>query len=54
MHQVTTSLTTSDNDWQTVVVSANFPFFRIREEPITKDHKENLNLTEDFEEGQLN
>ena len=48
--------TTSDKEWQTVVISANFPFFlRIREEPSTKHPKEtSLNLEEDLEEELLN
>ena len=38
-----------------MITSANFHFFRIREEPITKHPKENpLNLEEDLKEGLLN
>ena len=38
-----------------MVISANFPFFRIREEPTTKHPKVNsLNLKEDLEEELLN
>ena len=45
----------SDNEWQPVVILANFPFFRIREGPSTKHLKENsLNLAEDLEEELLN
>ena len=62
---VTRSGTTSDNDrqrvttnnteWQRVVISANFPFFRIKKEPTSKQSKENcLNLEEDNEEVLLN
>ena len=42
--------------WQGVVILANFPFFFfwIREEPTTKQPKENsLNLKEDLEKGLL-
>ena len=39
--RVTTSGTTNDNEWQQVTISANF-FFQIREEPTTKDPKENF------------
>ena len=45
-------------EWQwmtTSVFSANFLFFRIKEEPTTKHSKENsLNLEEDLEEELLN
>ena len=66
---MTTSSTTSDNEWQrvvqwvatndkecqTVVISANLPFFPIKEEPTTRHHKENsLNLEKDLAEGLLN
>ena len=34
--QVVQRVTKNDIEWQTVAVSANVPFFRIREEPITK------------------
>ena len=65
IHQVTTSGTTSDNEWQrvTTIMTTNgttsdndsFPFFRIREEPTTKHPKENsLILEEDLQEGLLN
>ena len=38
-----------------MVISANFPFSRIREETTTKHPKENsLNIKEDLEEGLLN
>ena len=51
----TTNSTTSDNEQQPVVISANFPFLRVREEPTTKHPKENsLNLKEDLEEELLN
>ena len=44
-------VTTNDNQWQRVAISANSSFFRIREEPTTKHPKENpLNLKEDLEE----
>ena len=42
-------MTTSDNDWQWVVISANFLFFFERH---PKDNP--LNLEEDFEEDLLN
>ena len=55
VQRVTTSGTTSDNKWQQVVISANFFFIRIREEPTTKHPTKNqLNLEEDLEEGLLN
>ena len=46
-------MTTSDNEWQRVVqrvtISANFSFFHIREEPTTKNPKENsLNIEQDL------
>ena len=45
---------TSDNEWQPVITSATFPFFRIREEPTSKHSKENsITLEEDLEEGLL-
>ena len=45
----------SDNEWQPVIISANFPFFRIREGPSTKHPKANfLNLAEELEEELLN
>ena len=48
-------VTTSDSEWQDRVISANFPFFRIKEEPTTKHSKDNpLNFEEDLEEGLLN
>ena len=67
--QVTTSDTTSDNEWynewqrvttndnesQRMAFKAIFFFFRIREEPITKHPKEkSLNLEEDLDKGLLN
>ena len=68
--QVTTSDTTSDNEWynewQRVTTNDNesqrmafkaifFFFFRIREEPITKHPKEkSLNFEEDLDKGLLN
>ena len=53
VQQVTTSATTSDNEWQRVVILANIPFFL--EEPTNGHPKENpLNLEEDFEEDLLN
>ena len=46
---IITSGTTSDNEWQRVTISANFSFFKIREEPTTKHHKENsLNIEKDL------
>ena len=46
---MTTSGTTSDNQWQRVTISAIFSFFQIREESTTKHSKENfLNLEEDL------
>ena len=46
---MTTSGTTSDNEWQWVTISANFLFFLIKEEPTAKQPKENsLNLVEDL------
>ena len=52
--QVAQQVTMSDNEWQrgqSVVISANFPYSRIREEPTTKHPKENsLKLEEDLEE----
>ena len=48
---MTTSGTTSDNEWQRVAISANSSVFRIREESTTKDLKENsLNPKEEVEE----
>ena len=48
-------MTTGDNKWQCVVISANFPFFRIRKEPTTKQPKEKLlNLEKDLESDRLN
>ena len=45
----------SDSKWQRVVISANFPFFQIREAPTTNHPKENpLNLVEKLEEKLLN
>ena len=31
----------SSNEWQQVIISANFSFFQIRQEPATKHPKEN-------------
>ena len=46
-------MTTSDNEWQWVVTSANFLF--LREEPTNRNPKENpLNLEEGLEEDLLN
>ena len=48
---MTTSGTTSDNEWQRVAISANSSVFRTREESTTKDLKENsLNPKEEVEE----
>ena len=48
-------LTASDNEWQRVVISANFLFFRIREEPTTKYlNEDSLNLEDELKEGRLN
>ena len=49
MHWVTTSSTTSGNEWQWVTISVDFFFLKkIREEPTTKHPKDNsLNLEED-------
>ena len=41
MTRVTTSSTKNDSEWQRVIISANFSFFQIREEPTTKYPKEN-------------
>ena len=42
-------MTTNDNAWQRVTISANFSFFQIREEPTTKHPKENSsNIEEDL------
>ena len=48
-------MTTSDNEWQWVVVLASFLFFeREREEPTNKHPLENsLNLEKDLEEDLL-
>ena len=47
--RVTTSGTTNDNGWQQVTISANFSFFQIREEPTTKHPTENsLNIETDL------
>ena len=58
---VTAIGTTKVNNWQGIVISANFPFFRIRKEPSTKEepatkHSEenSWNLEEDLEEGLFN
>ena len=52
VQRVVQRVTTSDNEWQWVVILANFLFFR---EEITNRHpKENpLNLEEDLEEDLL-
>ena len=55
---VTAIGTANVDKWQGVVMLANFLFFSffflIREEPATKQSKENsLNLKDDFEEGLL-
>ena len=51
--QMKTNGTTSDSDWQRVVISAIF--FRMIEERITKHHQENfLNLEEDTDEWLFN
>ena len=43
-------VTMSDNEWQHGVISANFPFFPLREEATTNQSKENsLNLEKDHE-----
>ena len=43
-----------DNEWQWVVISANFTFFGIIEEPNIKHFKENsLKFAEDLEDGIL-
>ena len=48
-------VTSNDNEWPEVVISAKFPCFRIREQLTTKHLKENiLNLEEDLAEGLLN
>ena len=48
-------VTLNRNEWQRVVISANFPFFRIREGPTTKHPKgDSLNLEEDLKEELLN
>ena len=42
-------MTTSDNEWQWVTISANFCFFQIREEATTKHPNENsLNIEGDL------
>ena len=47
--RVVQRMTTSDKEWQRVTISANFSFFQIREEPNTKNPKENsLNIEEDL------
>ena len=46
-------VTASDKGWQWVVILANFPFFRIREEPTTMHPKGTLNIEEDLEERLL-
>ena len=51
--RVVQRVTTNDNEWQRVTISANFSFFQIREEPTTKHSKEN-SLKRTFEEGLLN
>ena len=50
----TTSGTKSDNEWQWVVIPANFLYF-FREDSTNMHPKENtLNLVEDFEKDLLN
>ena len=45
-------VTTNDNEWQRLAISANSSFFQIREESTTKHPKENfLNIKEDLEEN---
>ena len=58
---VTAIGTTKVNNWEGIVISANFPFFRIRKEPSTKEEPEtkhseenSWNLEEDLEEGLFN
>ena len=52
--RVVQQVRSSDNEWQPVIISATFPFFRVREEPTSKHSKENsINLEEDLEEGLL-
>ena len=42
-------VTTADNEYERMVISANFSFFQIREESTTKHLNENsLNLEEDL------
>ena len=49
--RVVQTVTTNNNEWQGVAISANSSFFWIREESNTKHPKENrLNLKEDLEE----
>ena len=49
---MTTSGTASDKKGKQVIISANFSFFQIREEPTTEHPKENsLNLEEDLWRG---
>ena len=52
--RVVQRVATSDNEWQWMVISANFLFF-FREESTNRHPKENpLNLEEDLEEDLLN
>ena len=53
--QMVQLVSSSDNEWQPVIILANFPFFRIRERPSTKHPKASfLNLAEELEEELLN
>ena len=48
-------VTTSDKEWQPVVIFYNFLFFSTRERPTTKQPKDNsLNPEEDLGEELLN
>ena len=52
---VTKSGTKNGIEWQRVVISANFPFFRIRNESTTQHHRENSShIEQDHEESLLN
>ena len=43
--RVVQRVTTNENEWQRVTISAKFLFFQIREDPTTKHPKENsLNI----------
>ena len=53
--RVTTNVNEWYNEWQRLAISAEFSFFQIKEESITKHPQEkSLNLEEDLEEGLLN